>query len=255
MLDQSKRFGRFTSSNIYKLLTVGKDKTQFGVPAKTYILEKQMELEFGRSIEKTTSSREMEWGKLCESRVFNILPLTYVDMHDTTIQHPIYKSWAGSPDHIKETEIKKVAETKCPFTHKSFYNLVVAFNKGGIEEVRKVHDSGEQYYQQCISNAILTGRNKAELIVYMPYQSELADIRLEANNFGFTWVTYTADSDLPYLIDGGKFKNVNILEFDIPQSDIDLMEDAVKRAESILYPNGYLATHDNETNATIIEKI
>ena len=234
MLDNTKRFGRFTSSNIYKLLTLNKAKDGFGVPAQTYIAEKKMELEFGRSIEKTAGSREMEWGKLGESRVFQILGTEYEDMHDTTIQHPKYECWAGSPDCIRHSEVKRVAEIKCPFTHKSFYNLVRSFERGGIEEVRNVHDSGENYYWQCVSNAILSECTNAELIIYMPYQKELDEIRLESSNFGFPWIGFAVDSDLPYINNVGMFKNLNHLEFDIPQSDIDLLTNSVIKASKLL---------------------
>lgn len=232
MLDQTKRFGKFTSSEIYKLLTRAKNGVDFGKPAQTYIREKLMELEFGRSIDKNVSSREMEWGKLCESRVFHIMKddISYTPMHEITLQHPLYARWVGTPDADRQ-RLKVVSETKCPFTHVSFYNLVKSFEIGGIEEVMAVHDKGEQYYWQCVSNADLLGYNKAELIVYMPYQKELEEIRLESANFGFPWIGFTQDEDLPYLLNDGKFKNINVLPFDIPNSDIELLRYSVEMAE------------------------
>jgi len=235
MLDNSKRFGKFTSSEIYKLMTLDKKGIDFGKPALTYIREKLMEIEFGRSIDKTASSREMEWGKLCESRVFNIMEkdISYTPMHDITLTHPLFECWAGSPDSDRP-RLKVVSETKCPYTHTSFYDLVKSYEIGGIEEIRNVHKSGEQYYWQCVSNADLLGYYKAELIVYMPYQKELSEIRLESANFGFPWIGFTADDDLPYLLNDGKFKNINVLPFEIPADDIQLLRDNVSKAQKIL---------------------
>lgn len=233
MLDKNKRFGKFTSSEIYQLLSKDTKGIGFGKPAKTYIKEKIMEIEFGRSIDKNVSSREMEWGKLCEDRVFQIVDSSYTKMHDVTLQHPNYEFWAGSPDADRQRH-NAVSETKCPFTHLSFYNLVKSFEVGGIDEVRKVHAKGEQYYWQCVSNAELLGYNKAELIVYMPYQKELSEIRLESANMGFPWIGFAVDEDLPYLLNDGKFKNVNILPFDIPANDFEALREVVEIASKLL---------------------
>ena len=58
------RIGRFTSSKIAALISVGKDKVSFGKPALTYIEEKNFERKLGRSLTSETTARATSRGKL-----------------------------------------------------------------------------------------------------------------------------------------------------------------------------------------------
>lgn len=235
MLDHSKRFGRFSSSKIGALTTLGRDKVSLGAPALTYISKVRKELDFGRTLENTKEARPLQWGKLCETRLFQMLGTEYEDMHDNTIQHPTCEYWCGTPDAIKHTESGIVCvEMKSPFTLDSFHDLVVPYQRGGIDEVRDIHSEGETYYWQCVSNAVLLGTTKAELIVYLPYFSEIDEIKIEGGNFGFQWINFALDGELPYLLDDGKFKNINIMPFEIPQNDFDRLEYSVNKAVKLL---------------------
>lgn len=232
MLDHSKRFGKFTSSNVGKLMSKGKGGG-FSAEGLRYIEEVKMERDLGRSLNTTRSAKPLEWGKLCEVRVFQKLSTSYVDWHNDTIQHPSIEIWAGTPDALKPIE-EVCGEIKAPFTLKSYYNLVNSYQKGGIEEVRKKHEDGDKYYWQEVSNSILLGVRKAELIVYCPYKSELSDIKLEAEAYPFAWISFAQDEDLPYLLDDGKFKNLNIMPFDIPESDVELLTSTILHAQELL---------------------
>lgn len=233
MLDNSKRFGKLTSSNNGILLKKGRG-AGLSAPALEYISKVKKEIAFGRSLNTTRSAKPLNWGSLCEVRVFQKLGTSYVDWHNDTIQHPSIECWAGTPDAFKNRDGGVCVEIKCPFTLESFYDLVQSFEDGGIEEVRAKHSEGDKYYWQCVSNAILLGVRKAELIVYCPYKSELSDIKLEAESYPFAWISFAQDEDLPYLLDDGKFKNLNIMPFDIPESDVELLTSTILHAQELL---------------------
>lgn len=241
------RIGNFTSSNIYKLLTKNKKGDGFGAPALEYIAEKNMERILGLSLNGEVTSRETSWGTLCERFAFNLLGIEYTLSSSVTQLHPTIPFWAGTKDNEKFDEGKTVADIKCPFTRKSFCNLVDGvmtkeFSEDKILYVRGEHKSGEQYYWQLVSNAILTGSKYAELIVFMPYLSQLTEIRELANSaFGedmnkFSWLNYATDSELPYLKDGGHYNNVNVIRFEVPESDKELLTQTVLEAGKLLIP-------------------
>jgi hypothetical protein len=234
MNQEPKRIGRFTSSGIGALMTYSRDGKGFGRPALTYIAEKNMERKLGRSLSVNTTSKPTSWGKVCELRVYELLGIEYQLAHKTTIEHPEMPDvWGGSPDLIKDDA---VCEIKSPFTLKSFCQFMDCKD---IQEIRHEHPDGHDYYYQIVSNAILTGKKKAELIIYCPYQEELKDIREWINNYDgnqkeFEWINYATDYELPYLIKGGHYKNLNIISFDIPEQDIIDLTDRVKEAAKLL---------------------
>lgn len=269
MLDNQLRHSRFTSSENYKLLTTSKDKS-FGKPALTYIEEKAMEVRLGRTLTSESNARPLQWGKCCEAVAFSKLDITYTLQSDETIVHPDYDYWSGTPDlikHISDSR-KKSGDVKCPQTLKSFCKLVDSFQKDGIQGVRDNHDDGEKYYWQIVSNAVLLEKKygieifEGELVVYCPYQKDLDLVKKEAETWGFHWIVFGADCELPYLLDNGYYKDINVLAFDIPQSDKDLLQTKVIEAKMILDSSchslpefsTYLATHDHEVNTTLIQQ-
>lgn len=254
ILTNTARIGNFTSSEIWKLTTNPTAKAQkegevFGAPALTYILEKNMEREFGRSIDSETQARPLSWGKVCEKYVSEngeFLPIGEgysVNMDKTTV-HPLYNFWAGSEDATKEDT---VVDFKCPMTLKSFYLLVSFFAQTtsddecysgnlAIQHIRDNHPDGEKFFWQLVSNSCIHDKKYAELIVFCPYQSELNAIREVASNYDaenlhpYQWISYAHDEELPYLLDGGKFRNFNVIRFEIPQADKDFLTERVKLA-------------------------
>ena len=114
-----------------------------------------------------------------------------------------------------EAHQKTVADVKCPFTLKSFCQLVDAWELGGISAIKAYHPDGKKFFWQLVSNAILTGADYAELIVFVPYRSELPAIRAIAQHDDFTWVSYMLDNELPWLPDGGYYKNLNCFRFPV----------------------------------------
>lgn len=238
------RIGNFTSSEIADLLKNGRAKDSLGAPALTYIEEKNMERRLGRSLDNETNARALTWGQLIEKYVFEQLGLEYKLCSAETITHPEHSFWAGSPDATKEDT---VCDMKSPITLKSFCQLVDPLYDGltGIEAmnvIRENHKDGEKYYWQLVSNAILTGSKFAELIVYVPYLSELTKIREFAaetdleNAHRYYWVNNAVDDELPYLEDGGFYKNINIIRFEVPEADKQLLTARVISCAGLLKP-------------------
>lgn len=242
MINNTARIGNFTSSEIVALTTRDKSGKGFGKPALTYIEETNFERNLGRSLSDECNARPLTWGKLLEPRPFELLSTAYSLNSSDTIVHPLYDYWAGSPDGFKYDEGKTVTDIKCPFTAKSFCQLVkaiYAFNLSGIDAInyiRQYHKDGEKYYWQLISNACITGSKYAELIVYMPYLSELADIKDMADDGQgkHYFISMAMDGELPYLVDGGYYKNINIIRFEVPQIAKDFLIESVVRAGELL---------------------
>ena len=226
------RGGKFTSSSIYKLMSNGKGTHGFGAPAITYIEEKRMELRLGRDLGSEVSSRPLSWGKLVEQRVFDLLGLEYVYQSDVRFKHTEYgQFWTGAPDLIKGNMF---AEVKCPYTLKSFCEMV-----DSLTSVEAWKACKPEYYWQNVSNAILTGSNEAEIIIYAPYQSELEAIRELANNYEgdqnkVAWINWAADDELPWIPENAYYKNLNIFKYEIPQQDKDALTERVKLAIEML---------------------
>lgn len=233
------RFGNFTSSEIVALMTKGKQEGGFGKPAVTYIDERNMERRLGRSLTDDNNARPLSWGKLVESRVFEILGLEYILCSTDVLSHPTIECWKGTPDAIK-SDGETVGDIKCPITLKSFCSMVDAWKSGGFDAVRSHHRDGEKYYWQLVSNAVLTGAKYAELIVYCPYQSELEEIRDLARNldspdqYKYAWVNFANDNELPYLVEGGYYQNLNVMRFEVPNADKELLRKRVVSASEFL---------------------
>lgn len=242
------RVGRITSSEIVALVSKGKKEGEPGAPFYTYIEETAMERRLQLSISTDVTARPLSWGKLGEKHVFGLPSmLSYTLFGDVPMQHPSIESWAGSPDATRGNGIV-VADVKCPITRKSFCQFLDPYKKGGavihkamtIEAVRANHKDGDKYYWQLVSNAILTGATKGELIIYMPYKSELDAIRELAQQQdsdelkNYYWIANASDEELPYINEGGHYKNLNVITFDIPQEDKDFLTERVLLATELL---------------------
>lgn len=237
----------------------------FGELALTYIEEKNMERKHGLSLGSEDTGKAASWGKLLEGRVFNVLLDTqYSFSAEETDPHPKYDFWSGSKDGVNHLGEKAIVDFKCPKTRRSFSQLVDPIYEGfsGMEAINAIrfgwkdkqgvkhskHSDGNKFYFQLVSNAIINGLDWAELIVYMPTKSELEAIKDLAQNFEgnpnkVAWVNWAEDNELPYLKDDGYYKNLNIIRFQIPQADKDLLTNAALEASKLLvYPKTIIET-------------
>jgi len=234
LLNSSVRIGNFTSSGIVALLSepAAKKKTEgeiFGAAAKTYIEEANMERRLNRSLSMDTNARPTAWGNFVEGIAFELLGTEYKISSQESFIHPDIPYWGGSPDGYKFDEGKTVFDLKCPYTLTSFCKLVQPLYEGltGIDAmnaIRENHKDGEKYYWQLVSNSIIGECKFAELIVYVPYLSELEGIRDATNNFDgnqnkVAFINFATDEELPYIFSNGYYKNLNVIRFEVPEQD------------------------------------
>lgn len=239
-MNQELRAGNFTSSQIAALMSNDKSGKGMGAPGKTYVEERNMERRLGRSLNTEISSKPTSWGSLMEKRVLEeILGLDYKPLSTETILHPEINYWAGSPDAIKYDEGNTVADIKSPFTLKSFCQFA---DCKSIDEIRENHKDGETYFWQLISNAILTNSKWCELIVYCPYRSEIAAIRELTQTLDhdeqskYQWIYWANAEDIPFLPDGGFYKNLVTFRFEATEQDKNLLIGRVLQAGNLLVP-------------------
>ncbi len=247
MILNSDRIGTITSSEIVNIMGAPK-------PLQTYISECNMERRLGRAIESESNARALTWGKVLEKRCFDLLGYEYQLISKETIKHPKIDYWSGSPDGVKKDT---VIDIKCPMTLKSFCTLIDPIYDGlvGLDAMNAIrngytdstgikhdkHKDGEKFYWQLVSNAILTDSKFAELIIYCPYLSELQDVRTMCNDlppqelYKAYWIVNSNDEELPYLLDGNFYQNLNCINFEVPQSDKDLLISKVVECGSNLF--------------------
>lgn len=218
------RWGNFSSYKIYKLMSNDSKGTGFGAAALTYIKEKAFERKLQRPINEQSGGRAAEWGTLVEHYAFQHLGLEYSIVSRDRIIHPTINNWVGVPDLISDSI---VGDIKCPFV-KNFCNL---YEITSAEVLKKEFP---EYYWQLISNAILTDRTRAELVVFCPFKDQLSEIRSLAEGENIKWITYANDSELPHLIRGAYYNNIHRITFEIYEDDCKALTERVIMANELL---------------------
>lgn len=238
MIENEKRIGNFTSSQIYRLASSLKN----GEPTSafySYIEEKIYERALNRSLEMGSYSQSMAWGKFLEKRVNDNLGMEYSLISKTTFEHTKYNFWVGSPDFIVQGI--KEAELKC-YQPKNFASYATALLTEDTEIIKEKHPNE---YWQMVSNAIILGLPKAEAILYMPYEKEMDEIRELAENpeylqqigmmpWEVRFIVEKSNSELAVLPNNSKFPNLIKFEFEIPQKDAEFLTKRVLMAAKIL---------------------
>ncbi len=235
MINSQLRIGNFTSSEIYRLVSKGKSGG-LSEKALTYIEEKNMERRMLRSVDTEVHTKDMAWGNFLEQRVLDLLGTEYQMTSKTTDLHPTVPNWAGSKDLIVEGV--KISEIKC-YQPKNFCTYTDALLTQDTEVIKK--ECPKEYWQ-LVSNACILGLNVAEAITYMPYKSELDEIRQMAldytdiDQWKYRFIYEGTDEQLAHLPDNGYYKNLNVFAFTIPEADKDLLQKKVIEASKILAP-------------------
>lgn len=225
VLQNDLRNGNFTSSQIFRL---------FGSATvrNTYIQNKRIERRMQRSLEIDKYSQSAAWGTFLQYRVFDLVPeFDYVlNTENTTVKHPEIDYWVGTHDLIKPKV--KIGEIKC-YEPKNFALYVDALLKKDLAVLKK--ECPEEYWQ-IVSNCSIHNLSIGEAICYMPYKSELPQIREMVENYDgndqwkYRFIYEKQDIELAHLPDNGYYKNLNCFEFEIPKEDIELLKDAVVKA-------------------------
>jgi len=263
MIENKKRISNFTSSQMYRLVGLGtrnatkeeiaefkkenpksqkktiKCENTFDEKAYTYIEEKIYEKALKRSIDTGAYSQSMAWGKFLEKRVNDNLGMEYSLISKTTFSHPKYDFWTGSPDFVVQNI--KDAELKC-YEPKNFASYATALLTENTEIIKEKHP---KEYWQIISNSIILGVPKGEAILYMPYESEMDEVRELAENpeylqqigmmpWEVRFIVEKSNSQLAVLPDDSSFPNLIKFEFDIPVKDAEFLTKRVLMASKIL---------------------
>lgn len=232
--ENKARVAAFTNSKIFKLMKNGKGPGGIGSAAVTYIEEKNLERKLGRSLDVDAYSKDMQWGSFLEPRVHSLIDFGWELVSNETIVHPEYPFWAGSKD--LGVPNKKIGEIKC-YQPKNFALYTDALM---TQDVATIRETCEEEYWQAVGNAVINGVPVAALFSYMPYQSELPEIREMAEMYDgadqwkVRFIAESPDSSLAYLPDGGYYKNLTSFEFEVPQEDIDALTKRVVFCASLL---------------------
>ena len=233
------RAGKFTSSQIYRLMSKGRGNWSVentGKAFETYVKEKRWEIKLGRPINKENNARATAWGTLVEQQAFNNLSLKYVLDSKKRYHHSEHKQfWSGAPDLYVENVI---GDIKCPWTLESFADLVDIIESEDVELFKKLKP---EYYWQLVSNAILCDVENALFVAYVPYQTELSKIRelaentevIEPNKVAF--INWAADNELPFIPNENKeVSNVNMFQFEVSKEDKEKLTKRIELAISKL---------------------
>jgi hypothetical protein len=219
------RNATFSSSQVYRLMTNGKAANSLGAPALKYIKQVRYEKIIGRSIQKEVEAKEMSWGNFNEPRVFRKLGTEYQYVgKQARLFHPDINHFSGIPDFLKGFDT--VSDCKCMFSMEKFCDKMVA-----LKDYEKFKDEFPEDFWQLVSNLVLLRANGLEInyiesITYVPFQSELEEIRADAAfDDSMKWLSWTKDAGLPWLKHGLTYQNITCFRFRVNEQDVtDLIE-------------------------------
>lgn len=163
---EQERLGKFTSSEIHKLMKSGRGKDKyFSDTATTYIKSKLAELITG---ERTpdVSSNAIEYGRSMEPEAFEVFKrlkphLNPVHFGITVPKFFPYGDFAGgSPDG--ETSDNGIIEIKCPYNSTNHIEHLL------LETQEDFKEYTPEYYWQVQANMMFTGSDRAYFISYDP---------------------------------------------------------------------------------------
>ena len=192
-----ERCGKFTSSEVYKLIPNGRAKGEkFSQTGKTYIKQKAAEFITKEPMQRPTTFA-MEWGLSNENEALNQFEKIYGEIERFGTTNPkFFKSsdfFGGTPDAVLKDY---VLEVKCPFNSENHLDHLL------LETAEDLKEYSPDYYWQLVSNMVIMEKQKAMFISYDP-------------RFPF---------DL----------TLKVLKFDLVQEDADLLISKIEAASEIL---------------------
>lgn len=241
-MNNEYRRGRFTSSMVFNLIKGGRGKNDvFSAPGLNYIQEKNIERRMGTCLDGGAHTQALAWGNFMELTLYSILGTQYQISSKDTKLHPKYpKIWAGSTDvYTEDPRTKKmlsIGEIKC-YQRKNFALYTDCILKKDTELLK---EEFPKEYWQIVSNAIINEVEIGEAITYMPYASEAEVIKQMAEDYEgedfwkYKFIRDLPIEDLPFLPDGGYYKNINKFAFIIPQEDIEFLTSRILLASELL---------------------
>jgi hypothetical protein len=151
-----ERLGRFTASEIHKLIPSGKGGNVFSETGKTYILEKLVELETGFPASDIYGPA-LDWGTEHEPMARE----WYTKLTGNVVQEAYFEPYGthagGSPDGLVGE--LGIIEIKCPFKTVNHFKYRMA---------RKADDLPAEYFWQIQMNLLCTGRSWCDFVSFDP---------------------------------------------------------------------------------------
>ena len=139
-MNNIERIGRYTSSQIHKLMANGRAKGSIGQPFYTYVEEKTNEKRMGISFDSNPYTKPIHWGEFMEIYLHGeCLGSEYKLTSKGTLIHPKNDYWAGTPDceKFKDGELIAISEIKC-YQPKKFAEYTNAILKQDIDFLRDI---------------------------------------------------------------------------------------------------------------------
>ena len=175
----SQRCGKFTASEVHKLMGKGRGGDYFGLVAKSYIMSKAAEILTGEPGNQRNPTMAMEWGHAHEFEAITKYQEQYGQVEYYGGQNPMFVPYltycGGSPDGVTKTE---VIEIKCPFN--SSEHLAHCL----IKDAEGLKDYAPEYYWQLTANMVFTNKSQAVFISYDPrfdIQYQLKVLKFKCN--------------------------------------------------------------------------
>ena len=236
MFENDNRVGRFTSSQMSKLMSNSRKEGEPGAPFQTYVDQKRRERKLGRSMDLGKGNRSTAWGQLMEAWVlFDKLGFTYAHHGKNTSVHPVHSYWAGTADLLQVAV--KVGDIKS-YEPDNFTKLADVLQKQSVSLFKSEYPIE---YWQLVSNACIHSVTRAESILFMPHKKDLEKIRDWMNGpnapegpelHRCRFILDSDDEELPYIPDNCEaYKSLETFEFEVPQEDIDALTARVILAE------------------------
>jgi len=238
-MHDDSRNATFSSSSAWKLFATGRGGSWPSKTTLTYIRQVSHEIKLGRSIKNQAEAKQTSWGTFLERRVFKLLDSSYKNVSgDGRLTHPDNKHWTGVPDFLRAFDaplFNTVADCKCPFSPEKFCDKMEALQDYGTFKKEFPAD-----FWQLVSNLVLLRENGLDIdyieaVNYMPYRSELDEIRMSAEgDRTMRWLEYTTDEGLPWMPNGGHYKNLNVHRFRVMERDVEFCKEVMKKCTDML---------------------
>lgn len=153
------RKGKITSSEISKILGEGKAKGDLlGATAKSYLMSRVSE-KLGGFTERT-ENKATKWGTAMEPEAIKMFENKFnVEVEEAPFIE-FMKHYGGSPDGL--IGYNGLIEVKSPYNSTNHFSYLLIKS---VEDFKRIKP---EYYWQCVSNIIVTGRAYCTFITFDP---------------------------------------------------------------------------------------
>lgn len=173
------RCGKFTASEVHKLMGKGRSGDYFGLVAKTYISTKAAEVLTLEPSNQRGPTMAMEWGNAHEFEAMTKFRELYGEVEYFGGENPTFFPFGefagGSPDGLGKDFI---VEIKCPFnSHEHLQHSM-------LKDADDLKDYAPEYYWQMQANMLFANREQAFFVSYDPrfeIQYQLKVLKINCN--------------------------------------------------------------------------